>query len=257
MRAFCPHDFSHVAGAETRARGEAFAAPATRTTVSYRSVSIDKPEPSSPDSRIEPSRIEPLCRAAAAGDVDALEALLALHHAPLLGLARRKIGLEWRDRIDPEDLLQEVYVDAFAAIGGFEHRDADSFHRWLRRILETRFIDQVRHWTRKKRGAVRVALDGEASRYDALLEQCQPDSATPSRFARRAEALGAMMSCVARLPEDYRAVVQRVLLDEESYAAAAESLGRSPEAVRRMLSRATEKLRECLARASLIISRGE
>ncbi|MDX2197374.1 MAG: RNA polymerase sigma factor [Phycisphaerae bacterium] len=204
----------------------------------------------------QPTPVAALCIAASSGDADALEALLAMHHARMMGLARRKIGLEWRERIDAEDLLQEAYIDAFSHVAGFEARDEDSFYRWLARIVETRFLDHVRHWTRAKRDVSRVAgKGGTDSMYDAVLEQCRPDEKTPSSFLRKDEAVGALMSCIARLPEEQRAVVQACLIEQRSYEEVGAEIGKTGEAVRRQCARAIEKLRECLGRAALSLSR--
>lgn len=202
--------------------------------------------------------VEALCAAAATGDADALEMLFLGHHARLLGLARRKIGPEWSGRIEPEDVLQEAYADAFAHVSGFEGRDAESFYRWMARIIENRFYDHIRRWRSKKREVSREVgrpADGGSS-FDRLLERCRPEELSPSKAVGREEAVAAVMMCLARLPEDYRAVVRRVCVEHESYEAVASDLGRSPEAVRKLVGRGLEKLRACLGRRSRYLSQG-
>jgi RNA polymerase sigma-70 factor (ECF subfamily) len=182
---------------------------------------------------------------------------VALHHGRLLGYTLRKIGLEWRGRIDAEDVLQEAYIQAFAHLPDFVCTDEESFHRWIVQIIENRFFDHVRHWKRKKRDVAReVGAAGDTpSAYERLLDQCHPEGQTPSAVLRREEARGALMSCIAQLPEDYQVVVRRVFLVQEPYETIGSDLGCSGEAVRRKASRAVAKLRECLGRASLYLSR--
>lgn len=208
---------------------------------------------------LDEGQVADLCAQARAGDAAALEALLALHHARLRGFALRKIGPDWGGRIEAEDVLQDAYIEAFRHIAQFEPRDGESFYRWVTQIIENRFLDQMRHWRRQKRDVGRIAaapaVAAGASVYDSLLQQCSAAGERPSVLARRDEALGALLGCLAQLSDEYRTVVQRVHLNEERYEAVAADLGRSPEAVRRMTTRAVEKLRECLGRASRYLSR--
>ncbi len=204
----------------------------------------------------DPSALESLSRQAAGGDVAALEQLLWAHHRRLLGFARRKIGVDWQGRIGAEDLLQEAYVAVFAGIREFVHEDADSFYRWVSRIIDHRFIDQVRHWRRKKRDVSREAAPAGSrpESMPALVERCQALAQTPSRALRRADAVGALLTCIAKLPDEYRVVVQRLYLNEEPLSRIARDFGRSEDAIRRLGSRAIEHLARCLGRASRYLS---
>ncbi|MBU0637407.1 MAG: sigma-70 family RNA polymerase sigma factor [Planctomycetes bacterium] len=195
------------------------------------------------------------CHAAAGGSTGALEKLLWTYHGRLLSFTRRKVGVDWQGKIDPEDLLQEAYIAVFAGIGEFEYRDEDSFYHWAARIVEHRFIDHVRRWRRKKRAVSREASAGRrSSSVASLLERVQQHDATASQVLRRADAAAALLTCVARLPDDYRAVVQRFYLRQEPLADIAADLGRSEDAVRRLGSRALERLARCLGRASRYLS---
>lgn len=205
-----------------------------------------------------PNSMEDLCRRAAAGEGDALEALLCAHHQRLLSFVRRKIGVQWQAKIDPEDVLQEAYTEAFAAISGFTYQGEESFYRWMTTIVDHRFYHLVRHWRAKKRSAAREVSGRRSSAegYRSLLDDCLRHTDTPSRFMRRADAAGALMSCLARLPEDSRTAIQRLHLSEEPLSAVAADMGRSEDAVRRLASRAVAQLSKCLGRASRYLSDG-
>jgi RNA polymerase sigma-70 factor (ECF subfamily) len=200
--------------------------------------------------------IEAWCAQAVAGEQSALEKLLWAHHARLLGFARRKIGVDWQGKIDPEDILQEAYIDIFSTIGDFSYRGEDSFYRWATRIVDHRFIDHARRWRRRKRDVSReVRAAGSAgSPHQSLLERCLRDTGTPSVTLRQEDALSALMACLARLPDDYRLVVQRLYLQQEPLSAVAAELNRSEDAVRRLAGRALERLARCLGRASRYLS---
>jgi len=195
--------------------------------------------------------------AARSGDERALETVLGSVHDRLLGRAARKIGPEWQGRIDPDDLLQETYIQAVSDFGSYKDSDEDSFYRWISTILDHRFIDAVRRLRAKKRGEGRAAVaPGAMSRHESFLGQCLPDLNTPSVVTRRQEAVAAMMVAIARLEPDQRMVVQRLMLDGEPIADVARDMERSEDAVRRLGSRAVEKLRGFMGDAARFLSVG-
>lgn len=198
--------------------------------------------------------IEKLCRAAADGDAQALERLLWRCHERLLSCARRKVGVDWHGKIDAEDVLQEAYVEAFRSIAGFEPRGDDAFYRWMVRIVEHRFLDHVRRWRRKKRDAAREAQPRASRDRATALAGLLATLTTPSVALRREDAVAALMSCIARLPDDYRLAIHRLYLLQDPLSAVAADWGRTDDAVRRLASRAVEKLQQCMGRASKYLS---
>lgn len=201
------------------------------------------------------SDLAALCTAAALGDARAVERLLWLHHARLLGYARRKVGVEWRGRIDPEDVLQEAYVDIYARIGGLVCTDEDSFFRWASRIVAHKHVDHVRRLRSRKRDATReLAAVASGPGLAALIDRCLRDARTPSRAAQADDAARALSACIAQLPDDYRVAVQRLYLRHDPPGAVAADLGRSEEALRKLAARALARLRACLGRASRFMS---
>lgn len=216
-------------------------------------------EPKEQESRgpVGEEDVAALCAAASGGDQEALERLLWVHHHRFHSFARRKIGVDWQRRIDADDLLQEAYVEVFKAIATFEPRGEDAFYHWVTRIIDHRFVDQVRALRRKKRDVTREVGRGAASAAsrDSLLERCLPDETTPSRIMRREDAVGALMGCIAQLPEDQRVVVERMYLNEEPAAQIAQEMGRTEDAIRGLATRAVANLRRGMGRASQFISR--
>lgn len=203
--------------------------------------------------------LEGWCRQAVAGDADALQALLNAHHRRLLSFIRRKVGVQWQGKLDPEDVLQEAYIQIFDAIRAFVWQGEESFYHWATQIIDHRFFYHVRRLRTQKRDIARetapAAPNQTLSGFDGLLTRCLTDSRTPSRIQRGEEAIGALMGCIAQLPEDYRTVIQRLYIREEPLAQIAADMGRSEDAVRRLGHRALERLQECLGRASRYLSR--
>ncbi|MGQ0626998.1 MAG: RNA polymerase sigma factor [Phycisphaerales bacterium] len=186
-----------------------------------------------------------LCAAAAMGDTQALQRLLVMHHVRLLRCVERRIGVDWRGRIDAEDVLQEAYGSACATIAKFVYLGEDSFYQWVSRIADQRFIDRVRSARRKKRDSARdVGQVALGSRFAPLVELLSSPDPRVSRVVRSREAAAAVMAALATLPEDYRQVVGRLYLERASVRVVATELGRTEDAVRRLAGRALERLRE-------------
>ena len=152
--------------------------------------------------------------------------------------------------------MQESYIKVFKSIKNFRSRGEDSFYYWAVQIINDRFVDQLRYLRRKKRDMTREVQQKikSSSSYDTLLQQCEATLHSPSGIVRRDEALGALLVCVAQLPDHYRTVVERLYLKEEPIAQIAADMNRSEDAVRGIGNRAVRRLTECLGRASRFLS---
>ncbi len=209
------------------------------------------------DPLLNQDEIPGIVRAAAEGDPEALTRLLCAHHARLFGLAKRKIGVDWQGKIEAEDVLQETYAEIGQHIATFTADGEDAFFRWSARILDRRFIDQVRGLRRKRRDVSREVRGGaNSSRYETLVERCLPDHATASKMLRRQDAVAAVLACLAGMTPEHRELVERIHLRGEAVADVARDVGKSEDAVRRMAGRALAELTTKVGRASRYLSRG-
>jgi RNA polymerase sigma-70 factor (ECF subfamily) len=84
-----------------------------------------------------PAETELIARAKQ-GDMEAFCLLVSGHQRAMLALAVRFCG----NHHDAEDLAQEVFLNAYRAIGRF--RAESSFHTWLRRIMVNSFLSRKR-----------------------------------------------------------------------------------------------------------------
>ena len=161
---------------------------------------------------------------ALAGDAYAFGLLLRRHDERMRALAWKLLGD--RDRMD--DALQEAYVKAWRARGGFRH-DAD-FGTWLYRITYNACMDELR------RGTQRPTLVDWAD----TGSQPAVRGAGPERCVVGADAVERLL---ATLPADQRATV--VLVDGEGFdnRTAADMLGVAVGTVASRLSRARATMR--------------
>ena len=162
--------------------------------------------------------------------MDGIAATLEPHIAAL----RRYAWALLRDRDAADDLVQDCLERAVAR-WHLRRRDGD-VKAWLFAIQHNLFIDGIR---RRRRDVVRVELE-DASAVPAFgVEQ-------DSVFAVRD-----ILACLDRLPEQQRAVILLVGVEDLSYGEAARVLGVPIGTVMSRLSRGRDRLRLQLAGAAV------
>lgn len=169
-------------------------------------------------------------------DGQAFRALMQRFNQPLFRTARSVV----RDDAEAEDVLQEAYLRAYRALGGF--RGEASLSTWLTRIV----INEARRRLRKRRPVVElsaVETDQDAGR---VVNFPGGQSDDPEREAARAEARRLLERAVDDLPEAFRLVFILREVRECSVEETAEALDIRPETVKTRLHRARRLLRERL-----------
>jgi RNA polymerase sigma-70 factor (ECF subfamily) len=188
---------------------------------------------------------EDLVRRVREGDESAARSLFDRHAAALRAQVRRKLPDELRAKVGESDVVQEAYLAAFLRMTRFEDRGDGSFARWLRGILEHKVLDEVRrHGDAQKRAARRETRIRTQDERPGLSARQR----TPSAELAAAEDAAAFREQVARLPEDYRAVLRLVHDEGLTLADAGARMGRSPDAARMLYGRAVAKLTKELGR---------
>ena len=179
-------------------------------------------------------------RRIAAGDRVAFEHLMRLHNRRLYRLARAML----RDDAEAEDALQEAYLAAHRAMGGF--RGDASLATWLARLVRNECLGRLRRQARRHNVVPMVALDGEVER-EVDMTQAR-DTAAPDRMLVRAEMRALLERKLDALPDDFRAAFVLRAVEELSVEEAAHVLGIPEATVRSRHFRARGMLRESLAR---------
>jgi RNA polymerase sigma-70 factor (ECF subfamily) len=200
-----------------------------------------------------PSENEQLV-AAVAGNRDALAALLRRHGPDV----RRRLSISavWRAALDPADVMQATYLEAFLRIGQLDSHTIEGFISWLTQVAKNNLRDAIKELERQKRPDPRrqVVENPVADSYVALLDVVGCTTRTASREAARHEAHDLLKAALTRLTETYRAVVRLYDLEGKSATEVAEILGRSTGAVFMLRARAHDRLRELLGSESKFFS---
>ncbi|MFH1747225.1 MAG: RNA polymerase sigma factor [Planctomycetota bacterium] len=204
------------------------------------------------------ANLEKLVEAAAHGDREALQCLIVHYHNRLRRRLKTVLGMSGPGRIDPDDVLQQTYIAAFQAIEQCRFDSPAKLHKWLERIALNELRNQHRDLRRKKRDIAREVVTtpaaGTAS-YPDLMQRLTATQTTPSRRLARSETLAGMMTCLARLSPDQRAVIRLRFLEGRSVVETAMCMQRSENAVHALCYRALKELRRLLGSLTGYLSR--
>jgi RNA polymerase sigma-70 factor (ECF subfamily) len=200
-----------------------------------------------------------LVRQAASGDRIALERVLLSQYGHLLCLIASEIPAHVRPQIAAEDVLQQTFVQVFRDINKYEPREGISFYAWLQQIARNRLRDTIRSLNRKKRGGehqqVREVPKGECGSVADLVELLSAEGDSPSREAAKQEGVQAIRVGLAGLPDDQRRAVQLRLIEGHGLHETAAAMNRTPDAIRGLIHRGKQGLREALGRSSLWLTK--
>jgi RNA polymerase sigma-70 factor (ECF subfamily) len=168
-----------------------------------------------------------LWRQAKQGDQSAYERLFALHVDQLLVFIRLRLGTRLAAKIEPDDVLQDVYLAAHRSFDQFEYAEDGAFLKWLCRIVENRLRDWHDHYAAQKRQPVEVPRSSPTGPVTAL---------------GRLEDQLRIEQALQRLEPDHRLVLLLRYFEGLSAEQTAERMQRSPGAVRKLAARALAEL---------------
>lgn len=175
---------------------------------------------------------------AQAGERDAFRVIMQRGNQRLFRVARSVV----RDDAEAEDVVQEAYARAFAAIGAF--RGEAGIMTWLTRIT----LNEARSRLRRRRPM--VGLDQlEAAQNNGAQVILFPTSIgadNPEVDAARTQIRTLIERAVDDLPEAFRVVFIMRDIEECSIEETAASLDLKPETVKTRLHRARRLLRQAL-----------
>lgn len=167
-----------------------------------------------------------LVRRAQAGDRSGFEVLVERYWDRLY----RWLYHLTRSQHAAEDVAQETFLKAFAALGSF--RAGSNFRAWLFRIGYNCFVNERRDAARARQ---------------AVPPQLADDEDGPPEQAMSREAIEALTRAVGRLPAEYRAPLLLRAEEDLSFRQIAEILGTTEETARWRVFKARQKLMNVLA----------
>ena len=179
------------------------------------------------------------------GDQSALNRLCRVYGERVRRIIRFRLNQKLRSKLDSVDVVQDVLVQAMGGLKDFTYRSEGDFLRWLSRIAQNKLRDIFDEFHADKRDIRREIPLKEERRSTGST----PGGAigpigttTPSVIMCKREALDRLENALDQLKPEYKDVIVLKKIEGLSYAEIAERLGKSPEAVGMLLSRAMTAL---------------
>lgn len=163
---------------------------------------------------------------------------------------QRRLGTALRQKVEAEDVLQEVCAEAVRAW------PADLRGRpvlaWLCQIAEARLVDLARRFSAAKRDQAREVplAAGTDTRGPGLIALLVASLTTPSQAVSRLERHARLHAALSQLSDQQRLALMLRYVENWPTQQIAEKLGKSDGAVRVLLSRALKQLQHLLDEAS-------
>jgi RNA polymerase sigma-70 factor (ECF subfamily) len=192
-----------------------------------------------------------LLERAAGGDKESWGALLTRHRERLRRLVAFRLDQRLQGRIDPSDVIQEVCLEAAAALAEYLRRPAMPFFLWLRGITGNKLLELHRHHlgTQMRDARREVSLHRGPSPETtsaALAAQLLGHATRPSEAAVRAEAKVRLQEALNGMDPLDREVLALRHFEQLSPAETAQVLGISKKAAGMRYLRALKRLKEIL-----------
>lgn len=180
-------------------------------------------------------------------DPVALGLYLEARRDALLAYIERQLGAALRRKVEPDDIVQEVSVEAVRALPSID-LDGREPLAWLCQVAERRIIDAHRRFfDAQKRSAGReVPLDAGGTNQVGLVNLLVVTMTTPSQAFSRDQREFRLHQAIEKLPADCRDALRMRYVEGLPSKEIAERLGKSDGAVRVMLTRSLKKLEELL-----------
>ncbi len=198
-----------------------------------------------------PAEIDLLLPRAAAGDRESWGTLLARHQERLLRMVALRLDRRLQGRIDPTDVIQEAYLEAWQRLPAYLEQPTMPFFLWLRFLAEQKLAELHRHHldVQMRDAGREVSLDqGSPSPTTSaiLADHLLGNLTGPSEAARRAEMRSTLQQALDSLdPLDQEILALRHFEQLSNAEAALVLFIQEPAASKRYV-RALKRLREII-----------
>jgi RNA polymerase sigma-70 factor, ECF subfamily len=169
------------------------------------------------------------------GDAAAFEQLVNLHQRAVIGTVTRMLG----SVDDAHDVSQQVFIRVWRSAARYE--PSAKFTTWLFTIMRNLVFNELRRRSRKKE----VSVEGQAEEHHRDLVAPLRDN--PDTVSQQAELERAIDKAIQSLPEKQRLAVSLRRYEDMPYEEICVILGMSLSAVKSLLFRARNDLKEKLA----------
>ncbi len=175
------------------------------------------------------------------GDNSAQNRLCRAYGERVRRIVRLRMGAELRSQLESMDLVQDALLCALRDLGDFTYKDEGDFLRWLSKIAENRLrdnVDKLHADKRDIRKEIRLDNHGPTTGGRFFGVRGPIHATTPSVIMSRKEDLEELAKAMDELKPEYKEVIVLTKIEGLSYKEISVKLGKSDEAVRKLVSRA-------------------
>jgi len=207
----------------------------------------ESPADSSSDNSVDAVLIERL----ATGDTDALADAFDRYRPKLWRMVRFRMDPRLATRVDPDDVLQESYLNAASRVRHYLSDTSRSLFVWFRLIVGQTLVDvHRRHLKAEKRDAHRDVLLGEV-RYPqapsvSLAAELIGSITSPSHAVARDEVQQQLENAISSMTEIEQEIIALRHFEHLSNSEVAEVLDIRPTAASNRYVRAISRLKDIL-----------
>jgi RNA polymerase sigma-70 factor (ECF subfamily) len=191
------------------------------------------------------------------GDTEALGELFARYRNYLRLLARVQLNHPLRTKLDPSDLVQEVFLQAYRQFASLHGDSEQEFLAWQHQILLHNLLDRLRHFYAAQKRDVRLetSLEDSLAHSSKLLRDVLVDpKQSPIQSAEQREQSVLVANALEQLPAHYRDVLAYRHLQELPFEEVAKRMDRSLDSVEKLWVRALAAVRAQLGRTVFVES---
>jgi RNA polymerase sigma-70 factor (ECF subfamily) len=179
------------------------------------------------------------------GDGPAIERLCKVYGERVRRIVRLSMGRELRSKLESMDIVQDAFISVLRNLEGFTYQNEGDFLRWVSKIAENRLRDNLDKLHADKRDVRKeIPLENNVqSSQDSFIQDFAPaDLTTPSIVVSKREELDKLEEAMDKLKPEYKEVIKLTKIEGLSYDDVGNRLGKSPDAIRMLLSRAMVEL---------------
>jgi RNA polymerase sigma factor (sigma-70 family) len=162
-----------------------------------------------------------------------------------------------RSLISTDDLLQEVWIDAFQTLPGLSLSGENAQTRWLTTLARRKLINAIRSVQRLKRGGDREqarAQNRSASSIRDIIATVAAANRTPSSLVGVTEAADAVTAAISDLPPACRQAIWLRFIAGHPLQEVARRMQRTSSSVRALIFRGLRQMKNQLGSAAKFLT---
>ncbi len=179
------------------------------------------------------------------GDKSAVSRLYGVYAERVLWMVRLRMSKKLRSKLESMDVVQDTLIHALSGLDKFTYKNEGDFVRWLSKIAENELRANLKKLHAEKRDIRKeVRLDSHGPTIGGGFAGVAGPigTTTPSVIMSQKEDLAKLEKAMDRLKPEYREAIFLTKIDGLSYGEIAERLGKSPDSVRMLATRAMAAL---------------